>query len=133
MWQINVFRLAREFALESGHDYGDKLKRIQTVLVDIGLLISQSDNANVKTISKSYTKELEDWINEYSSKLPPVEHFILPVSLLNLRCFSIIFSSIFHLASLINLSFYWTFASVLRMVISYMSFIECICCYVILI
>lgn len=73
--------------MESGHDYGDKLKRIQTVLVDIGLLISQSDAADVKSISESYTKELEEWINEYSSKLPPLEHFIIPVSYTHIKYF----------------------------------------------
>lgn len=70
--------LAREFGLEAEHDYCDKLKRIQTVLIDISTLISKNGKLPNKLITHVHTKELEEWINDYSVKLPPVEHFIIP-------------------------------------------------------
>lgn len=75
-----MFSLAREFGLEAEHDYCDKLKRIQTVLIDISTLISKNGKLPNKLITHVHTKELEEWINDYSVKLPPVEHFIIPVS-----------------------------------------------------
>lgn len=45
-------------------------------------LISKIGSQQGKLISSVHIKELEEWINDYTSKLPPVEHFIIPVSFL---------------------------------------------------
>lgn len=57
----------------------DKLKRIQTVIIDISTAISRFGDKNKKLIPANYTKELEDWIHEYSKALPPPEQYIIPV------------------------------------------------------
>lgn len=72
--------MARAHAHESEHEYTDKLKRIQTIVIDISTAISRSRDTNKKTIPPIYTKELEDWINEYAKQLPPPEQYIIPVS-----------------------------------------------------
>lgn len=43
-------------------------------------LISKIGSQPGKLISNVHIKELEEWINDYTCKLPPVEHFIIPVS-----------------------------------------------------
>ncbi|XP_044271264.1 corrinoid adenosyltransferase-like [Tribolium madens] len=70
--------LAREYAQEAEHEYSDKLKRIQTIIIDLSTAISRSNDQAKKIISKNYTKELEDWILEYSKQLPPPEQYIIP-------------------------------------------------------
>lgn len=70
--------LAREHANEAEHDYTDKLKRIQTVIIDISTAISRSTKVAIPPV---YTKELEDWISEYAKQLPPPEQYIIPVSI----------------------------------------------------
>lgn len=83
------FSLAREHANEAEHDYTDKLKRIQTVIIDISTAISRSSKVAIPPV---YTKELEDWISEYSTQLPPPEQYIIPVRIafttktLKLKC-----------------------------------------------
>lgn len=72
--------MAREHAQEGEHEYTDKLKRIQTVIIDISTAISRYSDKNKKPIPPNYTKELEDWIHEYSKELPPPEQYIIPVS-----------------------------------------------------
>lgn len=71
--------LAREYAQEAEHEYIDKLKRIQTIIIDLSTAISRSNDQSKKIIPKNYTKELEDWIFEYSKQLPPPEQYIIPV------------------------------------------------------
>lgn len=82
------YRLAREYAVDNKHPYSDKITRIQTMLVDISADImkipSLGDNHDSKQEEKSLitscnTKELEEWIEEYSKHLPPLENHILPV------------------------------------------------------
>lgn len=71
--------MAREHAGASGHDYTDKLKRIQTIIIDISTAISRASNkATTKEFPDNYTKELEDWIHEYAKQLPPPEQYIIP-------------------------------------------------------
>ncbi|CAH0380750.1 unnamed protein product [Bemisia tabaci] len=79
--------LAREYAVDNKHPYSDKITRIQTMLVDISADImkipSLGDNHDSKQEEKSLitscnTKELEEWIEEYSKHLPPLENHILP-------------------------------------------------------
>ncbi|KAJ8951032.1 hypothetical protein NQ314_007732 [Rhamnusium bicolor] len=63
---LSFLGLAREHSYESEQQYTDKLKRIQTIIIDISTAISRS-STNKATIPPIYTKELEDWIHEYSS------------------------------------------------------------------
>jgi cob(I)alamin adenosyltransferase len=70
--------LAREYAQEAEHEYSDKLKRIQTIIIDLSTAISRSNADSKKLIPTIYTKELEDWIHEYSKVLPPPEQYIIP-------------------------------------------------------
>lgn len=70
--------LAREYGNDSGQLYADKLKRIQTIVIDISTAISRAKTLKSQ-IPPTYTKELEDWIKEYSKELPPPEQYIIPV------------------------------------------------------
>nr|XP_023023433.1 cob(I)yrinic acid a,c-diamide adenosyltransferase, mitochondrial-like isoform X1 [Leptinotarsa decemlineata] len=72
---LSYLGLAREHGQQSEHEYTDKLKRIQTIIIDISTAISRS---NKSTIPLAYTKELEDWIHEYSKQLPAPEQYIIP-------------------------------------------------------
>ncbi|KAK3919637.1 Corrinoid adenosyltransferase [Frankliniella fusca] len=91
--------LAREHAHENGHSYVEYLKRIQTLLIDISVAISNCSynppnthnstpvlpmvspsplSIKGTTFSKRHVAELEEWIVEFSETLPPVEHFVIP-------------------------------------------------------
>lgn len=76
------FRLAREFACDSNvqHPYVDKLKRVQMILFDLNHAISRSSPGRTKQFENKHTKDLEEWIHEYSIQLPPAEDYIIPVS-----------------------------------------------------
>ncbi|XP_066144410.1 corrinoid adenosyltransferase MMAB-like isoform X2 [Euwallacea fornicatus] len=54
---LSYIGLAREHANEAEHQYTDKLKRIQTIIIDISTAISR---------------------NKYAKQLPPVEQYIIP-------------------------------------------------------
>lgn len=79
MFVFFSFSLAREYAQEAEHEYSDKLKRVQTIIIDLTSAISRYGDTNQKPIPNVYTKELEDWISEYSKHLPPPEQYIIPV------------------------------------------------------
>ncbi|CAL8072632.1 unnamed protein product [Orchesella dallaii] len=76
--------LAREFACENHHPYDEKLRRIQCILQDIVLMIATPKSSAKKSdlkkvgISSRHAEELEEWIDFYTTQLPPLEHFILP-------------------------------------------------------
>lgn len=70
--------VAREHGVEQEHDYTDRLKRIQTIIIDISTAVSLVGSNNGKTISEIYTTELEEWIKEYSAELPKPEHYVIP-------------------------------------------------------
>lgn len=74
---LSYLGLAREHANESEQQYTDKLKRIQTIIIDISTAISKSTTTKTG-IPGVYTKELEDWIHDYSKQLPPPERYIIP-------------------------------------------------------
>lgn len=80
------FRLSREFGLDNSHPYTDHLQRIQCILQDVNACIatpfSSAREAHlVKTeFDSSHVGELEEWIDSYSTHLPPLENFILPVN-----------------------------------------------------
>ena len=77
--------LAREFANESKeeHPYVDKLKRVQMILFDLHHAILRSAPGQRKSFENKHTKDLEEWIIEYSKQLPPPEDYIIPVCIFN--------------------------------------------------
>ncbi|XP_063220800.1 corrinoid adenosyltransferase MMAB-like [Bacillus rossius redtenbacheri] len=71
--------LVREYAKDGEHSYTDKLKRIQCILMDINACIMGTHRAGEKPrLSARHTKDLEDWITEYSGQLPPLENYVIP-------------------------------------------------------
>ncbi|KAF7989143.1 hypothetical protein HCN44_007453 [Aphidius gifuensis] len=73
--------LAREFACDSSteHPYVDKLKRVQMILFDLNNTISRSSVKNkIDLFENKHTKDLDEWITEYSNQLPPAEDYIIP-------------------------------------------------------
>lgn len=78
-------RVAREHARESNHEYSDKLKRIQTVVIEISTAVSKCAEDSKHQITDLHIKELEEWTSMYSRELPPPEKFIIPVFALILK------------------------------------------------
>jgi len=80
----SILGLAREFGLESGHPYVEQLQRVQCILQDVNANIatplSSAREAHIKRteFDLRHVEELEEWIDYYSSQLPPLENFILP-------------------------------------------------------
>jgi len=81
--------LCREYALESEHTHNhpliDQMQRIQCLLQDVGACVAtprssarQAHIDRVQGLSTRHTREIEEWIDEYSESLPPLENFILP-------------------------------------------------------
>lgn len=64
--------------------YNDQLQRIQCILQDIGSLVATPHSSARKAhrdkimFSSRHTNELEEWIDDYTKELPPLENFILP-------------------------------------------------------
>merc|ERR1719309_971358 len=76
--------LAIALAEECKHPYVDQLVRVQCILQDIGSCIatptSSSRDSHLSKVGFSgrHSVELEEWIDEYSAQLPPLQNFILP-------------------------------------------------------
>jgi len=76
--------LAMEYATENHHEYVDLLERVQCILQDVGSAIATPKSSarqvhlDRTNFSPKLTSELEEWIDEYSANLPPLENFILP-------------------------------------------------------
>jgi len=81
--------LCREYAMEDSnniHPYADHLQRIQCLLQDVGSCVatpkSSARQSHIEVspqgLSKRHTQEIEEWIDEYSQLLPPLDNFILP-------------------------------------------------------
>jgi len=76
--------LAREYALEYGHPYAERLRRIQCILQDVSSLVATPKSSAREShllrvgFSQRHADELEEWIDEYSMALPPLTNFILP-------------------------------------------------------
>jgi len=78
--------LARELGRSKSLDTGiiDQLERVQCLLQDIGSCVatpmSSARPAHLKRtgFNSQHTIELEGWIDDYTSNLPPLENFILP-------------------------------------------------------
>merc|ERR1712071_166134 len=88
MWHpTNCFyliSLAREFALEKEHNYTEHLQRVQCILQDVNSCIAtpfssaREVHLQKTEFDSSHVAEVEDWIDMYSSQMPPLESFILP-------------------------------------------------------
>jgi len=80
----SMLGLAREFALEGKHDYTELLQRIQCILQDVNSCIAtpytsaREIHLQRTEFDSSHVAEVEEWIDEYSSQMPPLESFILP-------------------------------------------------------
>eukprot|EP00079_Xenopus_tropicalis_P008747 XP_002932128.2 PREDICTED: cob(I)yrinic acid a,c-diamide adenosyltransferase, mitochondrial [Xenopus tropicalis] len=76
--------LAREFSLDANHIFVPELEKIQCMLQDVGSniatpLSSARESHKVRTsFSAEPVQELEQWIDKYTSQLPPLTNFILP-------------------------------------------------------
>lgn len=76
--------LCIEYTSQSNHPFTENLQRIQCILQDVGSAIatpsSSARQAHVEKtgFNKRHTDELEEWIDHYSTTLPPLENFILP-------------------------------------------------------
>jgi len=76
--------LAISLAAKNKHPYIDQLQRVQCILQDIGSCVAtpvssaRDSHLNKVGFSSRHTAELEEWIDEYSDLLPPLQNFILP-------------------------------------------------------
>ncbi|XP_008581707.1 PREDICTED: cob(I)yrinic acid a,c-diamide adenosyltransferase, mitochondrial [Galeopterus variegatus] len=75
---------AVELITEKGHTFAEELQKIQCTLQDVGSALatprSSAREAHLKhtTFEAGPILELEQWIDKYSSQLPPLTAFILP-------------------------------------------------------
>ncbi|XP_066871727.1 corrinoid adenosyltransferase MMAB isoform X2 [Kogia breviceps] len=75
---------AMELIAEKGHPFVEELQKIQCSLQDVGSALatprSSAKEAHLKhaTFEAGPILELEQWIDRYSSRLPPLTAFILP-------------------------------------------------------
>ncbi|XP_058995903.1 corrinoid adenosyltransferase MMAB isoform X1 [Mustela nigripes] len=75
---------ALEFITEKGHPFAEELQKIQCLLQDVGSALatphSSAREAHLRhaTFEAGCILELEQWIDKYSSQLPPLTAFILP-------------------------------------------------------
>uniref|UniRef100_A0A2K6GNV4 Corrinoid adenosyltransferase MMAB n=1 Tax=Propithecus coquereli TaxID=379532 RepID=A0A2K6GNV4_PROCO len=78
-------RFAMELIEEKGHTFTEELQKIQCVLQDVGSALatprSSAREAHLKhaAFAPGPILELEQWIDRYTSQLPPLTAFILPV------------------------------------------------------
>ncbi|XP_049977077.1 corrinoid adenosyltransferase MMAB isoform X5 [Alexandromys fortis] len=77
---------AMEVITEKGHTFAEELEKIQCTLQDVGSALatprSSAREAHLKhtAFKEGPIMELEQWIDKYSSQLPPLTAFILPCS-----------------------------------------------------
>lgn len=73
-----------ELITEKGHTFAEELQKIQCTLQDVGSALatprSSAREAHLKhtAFEEGTITELEQWIDKYSSQLPPLTAFILP-------------------------------------------------------
>ena len=73
--------LAREYCLEKSHNFDERLRTIQSTLLDIGSFIATPKTSategqlkRLSTFNPASTLELEKWIDEYQEQLPPLKN-----------------------------------------------------------
>uniref|UniRef100_G3QH00 Corrinoid adenosyltransferase MMAB n=1 Tax=Gorilla gorilla gorilla TaxID=9595 RepID=G3QH00_GORGO len=77
-------KFALELVTEKGHTFAEELQKIQCILQDVGSALatprSSAREAHLKytTFEAGPILELEQWIDKYTSQLPPLTAFILP-------------------------------------------------------
>ncbi|XP_028710593.1 corrinoid adenosyltransferase isoform X4 [Peromyscus leucopus] len=82
---------AMELITEKGHTFAEELQKIQCTLQDVGSALatprSSAREAHLKhtAFEEGTITELEQWIDKYSSQLPPLTAFILPTQRLPLH------------------------------------------------
>ncbi|XP_077016193.1 corrinoid adenosyltransferase MMAB [Tamandua tetradactyla] len=75
---------AMELITEKGHTFVEELQKVQCLLQDVGAALatprSSAREAHLKhtAFEENSILELEQWIDKYSSQLPPLTAFILP-------------------------------------------------------
>ncbi|GJQ75696.1 hypothetical protein Trydic_g17769 [Trypoxylus dichotomus] len=77
---LSFLGIAKEHAREANHQYVDKLKRIQTVVIEIQTSLSNYRDDPKKNITAVHITELENWMKAYAKELPPPENYIIPGS-----------------------------------------------------
>lgn len=77
--ELNAFLgLSRVQAREANHPYVEHLKRIQTVLIDLGNHISKSPTEAESDLA-IHTKEMEEWLEAYSPQITTLnDNYIIP-------------------------------------------------------
>lgn len=83
--------LVKAYAEEKNHEYVEQLERIQCILQDISSLLATPRNQELSddperearvlrrlSFNPRHITELEEWIDRYDSRLPPLTNFILP-------------------------------------------------------
>jgi cob(I)alamin adenosyltransferase len=66
------------------HPYVEQLQRIQCILQDVGSAVATPSSSARKIhqektmFNNRHTAEMEEWIDDYTQRLPPLENFILP-------------------------------------------------------
>ncbi|PNI64806.1 MMAB isoform 11 [Pan troglodytes] len=75
---------ALELVTEKGHTFAEELQKIQCTLQDVGSALA-TPRSSAREAHLKYTAfkagpilELEQWIDKYTSQLPPLTAFILP-------------------------------------------------------
>lgn len=67
--ELNAFLgMSRVHAREANHPYAEHLKRIQTVLIDLGNHISKAPTEAESDLT-IHTKEMEEWLEAYSPQV----------------------------------------------------------------
>ena len=78
--------LAKEMAMVAVKEqpFVDQLVRVQCILQDIGSCVATPPSTAREShlaavgVSERHSMELEEWIDEYTALLPPLENFVLP-------------------------------------------------------
>ncbi len=85
-----IDELSSHIGLAMAHSRGlkhpllEQLQRIQCILQDVGSAVATPYSSARKIhqertqFSQRHTSELEEWIDEYTAELPPIQNFILP-------------------------------------------------------
>ncbi|XP_006870567.1 PREDICTED: cob(I)yrinic acid a,c-diamide adenosyltransferase, mitochondrial [Chrysochloris asiatica] len=80
----SIIGFAMELIAEKGHTFAEELQKIQCTLQDVSAALatprSSAREAHLKhtAFTEGPVLELEQWIDKYSSQLPPLTAFILP-------------------------------------------------------